>query len=36
MKQQEIEPRQNRVIYILMVVVAAVALAFAIWYHTRQ
>lgn len=35
MKENEIEPRQNRAIYTLMVVVAIVALGFAIWYHTR-
>jgi hypothetical protein len=36
MKRNEIEPRQNRVIYVLMVVVAIIALSFAIWYHARQ
>jgi len=33
MKQSEIIPRQNRVIYVLMVVVAILALFWATWEH---
>jgi len=34
MKQSEIIPRQNRVVYVLMVVVAVLALFWAIREHT--
>lgn len=36
MKQNEIEPRQNRVIYVLMAVIAGIGLLVALWYHARQ
>jgi hypothetical protein len=36
MKRNEIDSRQNWVIYVLMAVSAALALAFALWYHARR
>lgn len=35
MKQEEIQPRQNRIVYILMVVLATAGLAWALWEHMR-
>jgi hypothetical protein len=34
MKQSEIIPRQNRIIYVLMAIVAILALFWATWEHT--
>lgn len=35
MQENEIEPRQNRIVYILMGLLAAVGLAWALWTHAR-
>ena len=36
MKQNEIIPRQNRVVYTLLIVVAALGLVWAVWKHQHM
>lgn len=36
MKQNEIQPRQNRVVYVLMTVIALVGLVWGLWKHMHS